>query len=104
METLDSVEAYVGTAFEDLDLPDEISATLEGDLSTKLPVVWDEDSYRADTAEEQTITGTLTMIPGVKNSDGVKASIVVDVQEIPEQTVSHGLTAPEPWPRAAPLP
>ena len=51
VETLDSVEAYVGTAFEDLDLPDEISATLEGGLSTKLPVVWDEDSYRADTAE-----------------------------------------------------
>lgn len=58
-------------------------------------MVWDEDSYRADTAEEQTITGTLTMIPGVKNSDGVKASIVVDVQEIPEQTVSMALTAPE---------
>ena len=95
VETLDSVEAYVGTAFEDLDLPDEISATLEGGLSTKLPVVWDEDSYRADTAEKQTITGTLTMIPGVKNSDGVKASIVVDVQEIPEQTVSMALTAPE---------
>ena len=78
-----------------MELPKEVLANLEGDLSTKLPVVWDEDGYKADSAGEQTLTGTLTMIPGVKNSEDVKASIVVNVKEVPEQTITMGLTAPE---------
>ena len=95
VEELAAVDAFTGTAFEDLELPKEVLANLEGDLSTKLPVVWDEDGYKADSAGEQTLTGTLTMIPGVKNSEDVKASIVVNVKEVPEQTITMGLTAPE---------
>ena len=82
------------TAFEDLDLPDEISATLEGDLSTKLPVVWDEDSYRADTAEEQTITGTIvdaTMSTvTIQTEDGEELSF--SIPDDADETEVDGMT------------
>ena len=89
------VSAYVGTPFASLSLPEEVDVMLDGDVSTSLPVVWDDAGYKADTIGKQTVNGTLTMLPGVKNSDGVKVSVVVDVKEMPQQTVTMAMTDPE---------
>lgn len=67
----EAVTAKVDTAFEELNLPEEIKVELEGDISAVLPVVWSADGYRADKPGEQTLKGTIQKIDGavLKNSD-----------------------------------
>ena len=86
----EKVTAFVGTAFEQLQLPKEIDVVLEDGIKTTLPVKWNEADYDNTKEGETTIGGTLEEIAGVVLADHVKnVTVVVGLQkdtEIPNVT------------------
>ncbi|WP_050699315.1 discoidin domain-containing protein [Anaeromassilibacillus senegalensis] len=91
---IEAVSAPAGTAFADLKLPKEAAITLEDETKTTLSVTWDSTGYKPEIGS-YTLSGTLNMMPGVKNPENQKASVVVNVTEKPKETVAIGMKAPE---------
>lgn len=54
----DEVTAEIGTAFEDLDLPETVEITVKAGKIT-VPVTWDSSAYHPETAGTYTITGKI---------------------------------------------
>lgn len=93
---VEPVVTEVGTPFSELGLPAEVMVQLEGDVATSLPVIWDEGSYDAETAGSQTVSGTLSLIPGVSaDESALVASVVVTLEEPPAPVLDRiVVTAP----------
>ncbi len=93
---VEPVVAEVGTPSSELGLPAEVMVQLEGDVATSLPVIWDEGSYDAETAGSQTVSGTLSLIPGVSaDESALVASVVVTLEEPPAPVLDRiVVTAP----------
>lgn len=70
-----------GTKAEDLKLPATVKATDTAGAVHDLAVTWDTSAYKADTAGDYTITGTLTLPEDgtLLNTAGVKAEVKVTV-------------------------
>jgi hypothetical protein len=88
-----------GTAFADLELPDQADVTLADTITRSLPVIWDESSYSETTAGEQTVTGDLNttgLLIGNNNSVKVQAKITVQPGEPHAPAVAPELTSVMP--------
>lgn len=68
-----------GTAFSELTLPEEVTATLDDGTSRQLPAEWSEEGYDKDTPGEYTLTGTLALGDDILNPQGMTASLTVTV-------------------------
>lgn len=55
------IEAAMGTAKDDLGLPDTVKVTLDDGQEVNFPVAWSCDTYDADKAGRYTFAGTLTV-------------------------------------------
>jgi len=76
-----------GTPFGSVGLPSTIEATLEDGSKVNLAVSWAKGSYDENVAGTYTMEGTLAMISGVVNPDGVKSSAQIVVNEEPDAKV-----------------
>ena len=74
------VTAAVGTAFDQLGLPSTVLATLDGEIQTSLAVTWNKEGYDPASTQAQTITGTLTAIPGVTVPETLTTSVTVTLE------------------------
>ena len=74
------VTAAVGTAFDQLGLPGTVLVTLDGEVKTPLAVTWNEEGYDPASTQAQTITGTLTAIPGVTVPETLTTSVTVTLE------------------------
>lgn len=82
------VTADAGTAFDKLNLPQTVMATLAGDVKTPLAVTWNAEGYDPASTQPQTITGTLTAIPGVTVPEALTTSITVTLGAVTTYTVT----------------
>ena len=74
----------LGTAFEQLSLPQQVVAQLADDTTVRLPVEWDGAGYNPN-AESQTLTGTLKLDgTGVTNTGDVKANLTLTLTGAPQ--------------------
>lgn len=90
IDTLTSIEVTAGTAFEKLGLPSEVMVKLEGGIRTKLPVVWNKETFVVtppNGSEEKAnaiIKGKVVALPGVTvddNASEVKQTMTVVKQD-----------------------
>jgi hypothetical protein len=70
-----------GTAFENLDLPSQVTVTLDDQSSSQIDVEWLAGNYDPQTAGTYALTGNLVNLPaGITNSQNLTASINVTVE------------------------
>ena len=75
------VTGETGTAFADLNLPQTVMATLEGEVKTPLAVTWNEAGYDPASTQPQTIGGTLKAIPGVTVPQEMTVTVTVTLTQ-----------------------
>lgn len=68
-----------GTLFEDLSLPEQITAVLDNGTSKDLPVKWQKDGYQADVPGEYILSGVIETGDDILNPQNIKASVTVTV-------------------------
>ena len=101
IETL-TVSGLLGTAFEQLSLPEQVVAQLADGTTVRLTVEWDGTGYDPN-AESQTLTGTLDLSgTGILNEENLTASVTVNLMlgssytytgaDAEEKTISKGAT------------
>ena len=91
-----------GTAFENLELPEQVEVTLSDDSKANATVTWAEGAYDGQTAGDYTLTGALALAD-VENPDNLTATVKVTVEEesqpaltiqsvaaVPDITVDYG--------------
>jgi len=95
----DGINVTFGTNFVDIDLPNEVKATLDNGNSLNVPIdTWNCSAYDGETEGIYTATGTIDVssFPGIENSAGVEAEIVltVEIAEVVTVTNPEGITVP----------
>jgi hypothetical protein len=81
VEAINDITVPYGTAFDDLGLPVNVTATLDDSSIRTLDVEWDEGAYDPFTADTYALNGTLVNLPeDVVNPADVKAAVNVIVQ------------------------
>ena len=83
VDAISDISVNHGTILEDVELPATAGVTLSDGSSITISVTWDEGTptYSGDTAGTYVFTGTLTETEGVRNPDGLTASVNVIVAE-----------------------
>ncbi len=61
-----------GTTFDELNLPNKVSITLENNETEEVDVTWNKDAYKANECSTYVLENTLTLPEGVVNPDGLK--------------------------------
>lgn len=89
-----SITVDRGTAFDKIALPKTVNTILATGESKDLTVVWSDEGYNANTIGTYALTGTLTMTDGITNPNSLKASIDVEVQEVPKPTTVTEVVKP----------
>ncbi|TVQ86853.1 MAG: T9SS C-terminal target domain-containing protein [Bacteroidetes bacterium] len=82
VEELPSQDVFVGTTFEEIELPGIITVFFDDLGSEELEVIWNPEDYDGDAAGTYTITGEIQLLEGMDNPDDIQPSVVVNV--IPE--------------------
>ncbi len=75
-----------GDAWDTLDVPTHVIATLSDDTKVRIPVAWSHAGYDANANSEQSFTGTLTLPSNVTNTGNVAASLTVTLTVPPDVT------------------
>ena len=90
----DSLQAEVGTAAEDLGLPETVEVTLSDGTTVQAAVTWDFSGYNGDAAGVYTLEGSLAPSADYTNDAGCKASVQVTVAD---ETLPYitGVTTPD---------
>ncbi|MBS4013731.1 MAG: Ig-like domain-containing protein [Bacteroidetes bacterium] len=73
------IQVEIGTAFDDIVLPESVSVTLDNLTTTSLNVVWQEGDYDGNTIDEYTIFGDLVLTGTITNPGNLKAQVTVFV-------------------------
>ncbi len=102
---LDPVTAGVGTAFNQLTLPETVTVTLKNNETLSLAVTWLAGNYNGNAAGEYTLKGNLTLPEDITNTDNLQAEIkviveaaapsdvkILSVASLPALTVKKGTT------------
>ncbi len=79
VETLDGINVANGVDFEDLDLPTTLDVVISTGDTVEASITWAEGTYDKTTADDYTLTGTLTTSGRASNGSNLTASIVVTV-------------------------
>ncbi|WP_343246523.1 family 78 glycoside hydrolase catalytic domain [Diplocloster hominis] len=75
-----SYETVVGTDWESLSLPGEVTVTLSDNTTKDIPVTWQKGDYDKDTVGDYTVSGDLTVDEGYENPDNIRAQITISVK------------------------
>lgn len=81
VEELLKIEVVEGTDFDDIDLPETITAILSDTTEKSIEVQWDKGSYDKDILGVYTVTGELMLPENVYNPDQIAAEIKIEVVE-----------------------
>ena len=81
VEKFAGIKAAKGTAFTSLALPNTAVVTLEDETTDTLEISWNQGNYNAQKAGVYTISGDLQQKEGIINPNGVKAQILVTLEE-----------------------
>ncbi len=79
IEAFGNVTVELGTAFDDIALPQVVKVQLSEDECVELEVVWDSSSYNPSVAGMKAIKGELVLIDGLTNTNNVMAEININV-------------------------
>ncbi len=82
VETPVALTVEIGTAFEELNLPETVSVTFDDTGTGNLQVVWTEGDFDGDVIGTYYLTGEIQLEEGMENPDGITATIAVEV--VPE--------------------
>ena len=81
VEGFEPIQAEVGTAFADLQLPAQAQVALSDDSTIELQIYWSDNGYNADLPGTYTLAGVLLLQEGIENPDNLQASIEVTLFE-----------------------
>ncbi|URN96667.1 MAG: beta-N-acetylglucosaminidase domain-containing protein [Candidatus Pristimantibacillus lignocellulolyticus] len=83
----------LGMEFDNLSLPKRTVVTLADGSSLSLPVVWDREGYDAN-VKEQHLTGRLTLPSNISNSQDMKATVRLILEDTPQiiSATAKGIT------------
>lgn len=81
VENLDPISVSMGTMFDKLDLPEEVSTILSNGMYANIPVTWEKGNYQENAAGTYEITGILQLPEKIANEQDVTAKINVTVTD-----------------------
>ena len=70
-----------GTTFNNIELPNAVTATLDDNTTVDLPVNWNSSTYNSTEPGQQNITGSLILADNLTNINDVKALAIITVTE-----------------------
>nr|WP_317412987.1 discoidin domain-containing protein [uncultured Solibaculum sp.] len=92
---LNGISVPFGTAFADLSLPNLVNVTLSDGSTMDVTVSWSEEGYNPNQAGNYSLSGTLSLLDGIENPLGLKASLLVAVEEKPIPSEGYRLWVDE---------
>ncbi len=83
VQDFDGFEVDLGTTFEELTLPEQVSVTLDDANETvvELEVEWAQGDYDGNTEDTYTLTGDIIVVGAITNTDELTARIEITVVE-----------------------
>ena len=85
----EAITVEQGTAFDQLQLPENVEITYQNGVIGEAKVQWEEGKYQADVPGTYTLYGELVLEDGADNPDGLTAEIQVTVKEASTETPDH---------------
>ncbi len=82
VETPEALTVEIGTAYEELNLPETVTVTFDDTGTENLQVIWDEGDFDGDATGVYQLTGEIQLEEGMENPDNITAIITVEV--VPE--------------------
>jgi|GEM_PF-1874781 len=85
VENPSPISVEVGTGFQDLDLPENVTVIFDDEGTEDLPVTWLEGEYDENTTGTYLIAGELHLTESMENPDNIQASMEVNVMPEPQE-------------------
>lgn len=98
ISTLDDITVENGTTIDIITLPQTITVTLEDSTTKQLNVVWDTSLYNSDVAGTYNLTGNITLVEGITNTNNITANINIVVKEATLSGYTYTITAKTVYP------
>lgn len=93
VESLAPITVPYGTAFNLLDLPEEVEVTLDNSATRMLDVTWNEGAYDPDEPDTYTLEGDLTLDDDLTNTSNLTAEIDVTVEPYDPEPSPSSITS-----------
>lgn len=81
VESVADLVVEYGTLINTISLPSTLTVTLSDGTTTSLDVVWNTSTYNGDIAATYALTGTITLVEGISNTNNLNAKVNIIVEE-----------------------
>mgnify|MGYP006284732977 CR=1 FL=1 len=83
-EEIPPFEVIIGTAFEEINLPETVTVFFDDLVSEELAVIWNEDNYDGNTVGTYIISGDIQLLEGMENPENIQAEAIINVVPEPQ--------------------